>query len=71
MKKQYIAPLTEVVNVRTYRLLQGDATGTITPDPNPSDWSTNDWVDGRRTDYMEEDTEDEGFGYRRYNLWDR
>ena len=71
MKKQYIAPLTEVVNVRTYRLLQGDATGTITPDPNPSDWSTNDWVDGRRTDYMEEDAEDEGYGYRRYNLWDR
>ncbi len=71
MKKQYIAPLTEVVNVRTYRLLQGDATGTITPDPSPSDWSTNDWVDGRRTDYMEEDTEDKGFGYRRYNLWDR
>ena len=70
MKKQYISPLTEVVNVRTYRLLQ-DGTDIIKPDPNPSLSSTNDWVDGRRTDYMEEDTEDTGFGYRRYNLWDR
>ena len=70
MKKQYIAPFTEVVNVRTYRLLQ-DGTDIIKPDPNPSDWSANDWVEGRRTDYMEEDTSDEGYGYRRYNLWDR
>jgi len=70
MKKQYISPLTEVVNVRTYRLLQ-DGTDIIKPDANPSLSSGNDWVDGRRTDYMEEDTEDEGYGYRRYNLWDR
>ena len=35
MKKQYIAPFTEVVNVRTYRLLQGDTTDNITPDPSP------------------------------------
>ena len=70
MKKQYISPLTEVVNVRTYRLLQ-DGTDIIKPDPHPSLSSTNNWVEGRRTDYMEEDTEDEGFGYRRYNLWDR
>ena len=31
MKKQYISPLTEVVNVRTYRLLQ-DGTDIIKPD---------------------------------------
>ena len=70
MKKQYITPLTEIVLVRTYRLLLGDGEGTIETDPNPSEWSVNRRGDARSQDmeFMEEDTN--GFGYRRYNLWD-
>ena len=72
MKKQYITPLTEIVQVRTYRMLLGDGTGGIDTDPNPSTWSVNKRVDARSQDmeFMEEDTNGKGFGYRRYNLWD-
>lgn len=72
MKKQYITPLTEIVQVRTYRMLLGDGTGAIETDPNPSTWSVNKRVDARSQDmeFMEEDTSGKGFGYRRYNLWD-
>ena len=72
MKKQYITPLTEIVQVRTYRLLLGDGTGSIKTDPNPSDGSVNYRGDARSQDmeFMEEDTNGKGFGYRRYNLWD-
>ena len=70
MKKQYITPLTEIVLVRTYRLLLGDGEGTIETDPNPSEWSVNRRGDARSQDmeFMEEDTN--RYGYRRYNLWD-
>jgi hypothetical protein len=73
MKKQYITPLTEIVQVRTYRMLLGDGTGTIETDPNPSEWSVNTRVDARSYDgnFLEEDTGEQGYGYRRYNLWDR
>lgn len=74
MKKQYITPLTEIVQVRTYRLLldEGDGTGSIKTDPNPSAWSVNRRGDARSQDmeFMEEDTSGKGFGYRRYNLWE-
>ena len=72
MKKQYITPLTEIVLVRTYRLLLGDGEGTIETDPNPSEWSVNRRGDARSQDmeFMEEDTNGKGFGYRRYNLWE-
>ena len=71
MKKQYISPLTEVVDVRTYRLLQ-DGTDIIKPDPNPAGFSYNDDIDARGTDFLEDEGNGEGgFGYRRYNLWDR
>lgn len=75
MKKQYITPLTEIVQVRTYRLLlgDGDGTGSIETDPNPSVWSVHKRVDARSYDgnFLEEDTGEQGYGYRRYNLWDR
>ena len=72
MKKQYITPLTEIVQVRTYRMLLGDGTGSIDTDPNPSAWSVNRRGDARSQDmeFMEEDTSGKGFGYRRYNLWE-
>ena len=73
MKKQYITPLTEIVQVRTYRMLLGDDEGAIEIDPNPSEWSVNTRVDARSYDgnFLEEDTGEQGDGYRRYNLWDR
>lgn len=75
MKKQYITPLTEIVQVRTYRLLldEGDGEGSIKTDPNPSAWSVNKRVGARSYDgnFLEEDTGEQGYGYRRYNLWDR
>ena len=73
MKKQYITPLTEIVQVRTYRMLLGDDTGAIEIDSNPSEWSVNTRVDARSYDgnFLEEDTGEQGDGYRRYNLWDR
>ena len=72
MKKQYITPLTEIVQVRTYRMLLGDGTGSIKTDPNPSEGSVNYRGDARSQDmeFMEEDTSGKGFGYRRYNLWE-
>lgn len=73
MKKQYITPLTEIVQVRTYRMLLGDGTGNIEIDSNPSTWSVHKRVDARSYDgnFLEEDTGEQGYGYRRYNLWDR
>lgn len=73
MKKQYITPLTEIVQVRTYRLLLGDGEGAIEIDSNPSVWSVHKRVDARSYDgnFLEEDTGEQGYGYRRYNLWDR
>lgn len=75
MKKQYITPLTEIVQVHTYRMLLGDGTGegAIEIDSNFSEWSVNTRGDARSYDgnFLEEDTGEQGYGYRRYNLWDR
>ena len=59
-KKQYISPLTEVI------------TNDYLCDGETIKWSQ-EAEDGaaRTVDFMEDESEDNGMGYRRYNLWDR
>ena len=63
MKRQYIKPETEIVH--TQGLLAGDEY-TLTGSKGGTD------ADARSQDmeFMEEDTNGKGFGYRRYNLWE-
>jgi len=64
MKKLYIKPQTEVVT-NDY-LCEPDA-----PLPGQSRSDGTEYFGGRETDqFMEEDTNGKGFGYRRYNLWE-
>ena len=59
-KKQYIRPLTEVIT-NDY-LCEGE---TINWSQEAEDGTA------RETEqFMEEDTNGKGFGYRRYNLWE-
>jgi len=64
MKKLYIKPETEVVT-NDY-LCEPDA-----PLPEQSRSNGTEDFGARETEqFMEEDSNDKGFGYRRYNLWD-
>ena len=64
MKKLYIKPETEVVT-NDY-LCEPDAP---LPGQSRSD-GTEDFGARETEQFMEEDTNGKGFGYRRYNLWE-
>ena len=65
MKRQYIKPETEIVH--TQGLLAGDDYNF-----NTNSIRGGSAADARSQDmeFMEEDSNGKGFGYRRYNLWD-
>ena len=59
-KKQYIRPVVELIH-HDY---------LCTPDLDAGVSAAEYW-DARETDFMEDESEDNAMGYRRYNLWDR
>lgn len=64
MKKTYIKPKTEIF--RAPWLLQG-----VEENLNTHSIKSGKQADARDTEqFMEEDSNDKGFGYRRYNLWE-
>ena len=64
MKKTYIKPKTEIF--RAPWLLQG-----VEENFNTQSIPSGNHADARDTEqFMEEDTNGKGFGYRRYNLWE-
>lgn len=64
MKKTYIKPKTEIF--RAPWLLQ-----SVEENFNTLSIPSGKQADARDTEqFMEEDTNGKGFGYRRYNLWD-
>ena len=63
MKRKYIKPTTEVFASIEEPMMAGSGVDN-------SDQSMNGGVGARGTDFMEEDSNSKGFGYRRYNLWE-
>lgn len=63
MKRKYIKPTTEVFASIEEPMMAGSGVDN-------SDQSYNGGVGARGTDFMEEDSNGKGFGYRRYNLWE-
>ena len=64
MKRKYIKPTTEVFASIEEPMMN------ISGGVNNSGGSDNGGVGARGTDFMEEDSNGKGFGYRRYNLWE-
>ena len=64
MKRKYIKPTTEVFASIEEPIM--DISGGV----NNSGESDDGGVGARGTDFMEEDSNSKGFGYRRYNLWE-
>ncbi|MBQ3741270.1 MAG: hypothetical protein II854_02605 [Prevotella sp.] len=65
MKRKYIKPTTEV-----FASIEEPMMKQISGGNDNSGQSGNGGVGARGTDFMEEDTNGKGFGYRRYNLWE-
>jgi len=63
MKRKYIKPTTEVFASIEEPMMAGSGVDN-------SDQSMDGGVGARGTDFMEEDFNGKGFGYRRYNLWE-
>ena len=63
MKRKYIKPTTEVFASIEEPMMAGSGVDN-------SDQSMDGGVGARGTDFMEEDSNSKGFGYRRYNLWE-
>ena len=63
MKRKYIKPTTEVFASIEEPMMAGSGI-------NNSDGSDDGGAAARGTDFMEEDSNSKGFGYRRYNLWE-
>ena len=63
MKRKYIKPTTEVFASIEEPMMAGSGVDN-------SDQSDDGGVGARGTDFMEEDSNGKGFGYRRYNLWE-
>ena len=59
-KKQYIRPVVELIH-HDY---------LCTPDLEAGVSAAEYWDARENEQFMEEDSNDKGFGYRRYNLWD-
>ena len=64
MKRKYIKPTTEVFASIEEPMMD------ISGGNDNSDQSMDGGVGARGTDFMEEDSNSKGFGYRRYNLWE-
>lgn len=65
MKRKYIKPTTEVF-ASIEEPMMVDISGG-----NPNSGQGDDGgTTARGTDFMEDDSNGKGFGYRRYNLWD-
>ena len=64
MKRKYIKPTTEVFASIEEPMMN------ISGGVNNSGESDDGGVGARGTDFMEEDFNGKGFGYRRYNLWE-
>ena len=63
MKRKYIKPTTEVLASIVQPMM--DISGGVDNSGQNNDGGT-----ARGTDFMEEDSNSKGFGYRRYNLWE-
>lgn len=63
MKRKYIKPTTEVFASIEEPMMAGSGVDN-------SGQNNNGGVGARGTDFMEEDSNRKGFGYRRYNLWE-
>lgn len=64
MKRKYIKPTTEVFASIEEPIM--DISGGV----NNSGQSDDGGVGARVTDFMEDESEDNAMGYRRYNLWE-
>ncbi|MBR2249069.1 MAG: hypothetical protein IJ844_00905 [Prevotella sp.] len=64
MKRTYIKPKTEIFQAPW--LLQ-----SVEENFNTLSIRSGKNAGARGTDFMEDESEDNGMGYRRYNLWDR
>lgn len=63
MKRKYIKPTTEVFASIEEPMM--NISGGVNNSLQSKDGGT-----ARGTDFMEEDSNGKGFGYRRYNLWE-
>ena len=64
MKRKYIKPTTEVfasIEEPMMKQISGGVNNSLQNDDGGT---------ARGTDFMEEDSNSKGFGYRRYNLWE-
>ncbi len=66
MKRKYIKPTTEV-----FASIEEPMMVDISGGNDNSGQSDDGGVGARGTEFMEDESEDNGMGYRRYNLWDR
>ena len=66
MKRKYIKPSTEV-----FASIEEPMMKQISGGVDNSGESEHGGVGARGTDFMEDESEDNAMGYRRYNLWDR
>ena len=64
MKRKYIKPTTEVFASIEEPMMK-QISGGVNNSGQSKDGGT-----ARGTDFMEEDSNGKGFGYRRYNLWE-
>ena len=64
MKRKYIKPTTEVFASIVQPIM--DISGGV----NNSNQSDDGGVGARGNDFMEDESEDNAMGYRRYNLWE-
>ena len=66
MKRKYIKPTTEV-----FASIEEPMMVDISGGNDNSGQSDDGGVGARGTEFMEDESEDNGMGYSRYNLWDR
>ena len=65
MKRKYIKPTTEVLASIVQPMMVGVSGGV-----NNSGQSDDGGVGAKGTYFMEDESEDNAMGYRRYNLWE-
>ena len=65
MKRKYIKPTTKV-----FASIEKPIMAAISGGVNNSGQSVDGAVGARGTDFMEDESEDNAMGYRRYNLWE-
>jgi hypothetical protein len=65
MKRKYIKPTTEV-----FASIEEPIMKQISGGVNNSGQSDDGCVGAHGTDFMEDESEDNAMGYRRYNLWE-